>query len=81
MITQPLCLTPRVWLGVSATISEYANRLLQTTLLSQPHNTGDKNVNRKKYERFYSYGAYASGESEQEHELHQHRYTNNFSGF
>ena len=33
-------------------------------------------MNRKKYERFYSYGAYASGESEQEHELHQHRYTN-----
>ena len=33
-------------------------------------------MNRNSYRRFYDYGAYASGEFEQEHELHQHRYTN-----
>ena len=33
-------------------------------------------MNRKKYERFYSYGAYACGNFSQDHELHQHRYAN-----
>ena len=33
-------------------------------------------MNRKKYERFYSYGAYACGNFSQKHELHQHRYAN-----
>ena len=33
-------------------------------------------MNRKKYERFYSYGAYACGAFPQDHELHHQRYTN-----
>ena len=33
-------------------------------------------MNRKQYERFYDYGAYACGKFPQEHELHQKRYAN-----
>ena len=33
-------------------------------------------MNRQKYERFYSYGAYACGEFPQDHELHRKRYAN-----